>query len=461
MQNTGETTASNPAKDIAFDLKIPEGISYNCQGCGRCCAGWSVGLTEEDYAKVKDIPWQDLNPELAGKELFVDRVEEFKKGLSSTPYYTKARPDGSCPFLINNLCFIHSHLGEDAKPAGCQLFPYTFTDTPDGVYAGVVYSSMAAVRNMGRPLTEQKDVLEKMYKTRLAKEHSLAQTMATVAAGTSTQAAEPDRNVYLVTGLPITWDEFKQIESHLLSFMTNASVTNICQLWQGGIQILNRAVQLKRQDARLETLKDFQPSFDKTLGQPSFFERLLLNLFCVRALVWPEIRAAKKQMPGQANTQALLDPQALPALLKAVFANEITLSLTGKIDLKTILKQSEILYTRESDEFYRRYIYLRLFSKTYFGPALAGLSLVAGFNNMVANFVVSLIYTKACAQKSGSSEIQMADLYEVYFMIDRELAQLTQLDADKAALLDLGLSTPMLFARILNELSANMKQASQ
>jgi Fe-S-cluster containining protein len=451
------------SKSVELEIKIPEGIAYNCQGCGRCCSGWSVGLTEEDYAKVKDIPWQTLHPDLADKELFVNRVEEFKKGLSSTPYYTNARPDGSCPFLIENLCFIHSYLGEESKPAGCQLFPYTFTDTPDGIYAGVVYSSMAAVRNIGRPLSEQRPVLEKMYKTRLSKERSLAETMAK-AQGALGQApsvvAEPDVNVYLVTGLAISWDEYKQVEERLLNFITKADVANICQLWQGGIQILNRAVNLKRQEQDLQSIKDFEPVFESSLGSPSFFERLLLNLFCVRALVWPEIRAGKKTVTGQVNTQALLDPQALPALLKAVFANEITLAHTGKIDLKAILKESEILYSQEADEFYRRYLYLRLFSKTYFGPALAGLSVVSGFNNMVANFIVSLIYAKACAQKAGSAELQMADLYEVYFMIDRELAQLTQLDADKAALLDLGLSTPQLFARILNELSKNSRLAS-
>src|ERR1700679_1512460 len=86
----------------AMPLVIAEGIRYNCQGCGRCCGGWAVGLTEEDYEKIKNVDWGSLHPELAGKELYVHREKEFAAGTSVYAHHTKARPDGSCPFLIEN-----------------------------------------------------------------------------------------------------------------------------------------------------------------------------------------------------------------------------------------------------------------------------------------------------------------------------------------------------------------------
>ena len=76
--NTEHQGSCAPANGIHNDceadasgikLFVPEGVRYNCQGCGRCCSGWSVGMTEEDYGRIKDIDWQSLHPELAGKEI--------------------------------------------------------------------------------------------------------------------------------------------------------------------------------------------------------------------------------------------------------------------------------------------------------------------------------------------------------------------------------------------------------
>ena len=64
----------------ALKLHIPEDIRYSCQGCGRCCSGWSVGMTEADYSKVKEVDWKSLHPELAKDELFFHREKEFLEG---------------------------------------------------------------------------------------------------------------------------------------------------------------------------------------------------------------------------------------------------------------------------------------------------------------------------------------------------------------------------------------------
>ena len=67
------------------------------------------------------------------------------------------------PVLINSLCFIHSTLGEHKKTNGLSGLPYSFVETPTGVYAGVVYNSMAAVRNIGEPLSAQKEKLTEYF----------------------------------------------------------------------------------------------------------------------------------------------------------------------------------------------------------------------------------------------------------------------------------------------------------
>ncbi|MBX9722865.1 MAG: hypothetical protein K2X81_15800, partial [Candidatus Obscuribacterales bacterium] len=135
-----------------------------------------MGLTEADYARIKDVDWGSVNPDLAGKDLFIHKEQEYKSGTSLYPHFTRPRPDGSCSFLVDSLCTIHSLLGEDAKPGTCQLFPYTFVETPTATYAGMSLSSMASVRNLGRPLTEQRETLvgyferARSYVTNMAQE---------------------------------------------------------------------------------------------------------------------------------------------------------------------------------------------------------------------------------------------------------------------------------------------------
>ncbi|MBZ0188704.1 MAG: YkgJ family cysteine cluster protein, partial [Candidatus Obscuribacterales bacterium] len=138
-----QSQSSTESQASKFNLQIPEEVRYNCQGCGRCCSGWSVGLTETDYDKVKDIDWGSLHPQLAERELFIHRQEQFKHGQAQYPHFTNPRKDGTCPFLIDNLCFIHGHLGEEQKPGTCQIFPYSYVETPTGFYMGLAYNSMA------------------------------------------------------------------------------------------------------------------------------------------------------------------------------------------------------------------------------------------------------------------------------------------------------------------------------
>ena len=33
-------------------LHVPQGFNYSCSGCGRCCKGVAVPMTQEDYERV-------------------------------------------------------------------------------------------------------------------------------------------------------------------------------------------------------------------------------------------------------------------------------------------------------------------------------------------------------------------------------------------------------------------------
>lgn len=175
--------------DSKKPLLTPKDLRYNCSGCGKCCGGWSIGLTDADWDKVKDVDWGSLHPDLKGLDLFVHREEAYKSGNSPYPHFTNPKPNGRCPFVVDNLCFIHTHLGAESKPGTCQIFPYSFIETPTAVYAGVAHSSWAATMNTGNLLSEQKEMLEEHWKTTIHHQHERMKGI-NQASGTSTSQTD-------------------------------------------------------------------------------------------------------------------------------------------------------------------------------------------------------------------------------------------------------------------------------
>src|SRR5579875_2172342 len=272
MSEPSHESASSPpsgAREFHLPMLIPEGIRYNCQGCGRCCSGWPVGLTEKDYARVKDVDWGSLHPELAGKELFRHCVKEFAGGDSLYPHYTTAREDGGCSFLIDNLCFIHGTLGEDSKPSMCKLFPYTFTVTPSGIYVGLVYGSMAAVRNLGNLLSEQRPMLERMWQVQVEYERSQGHVPDAVVRAASSLTAESlsavEFKINLTAGIPLAWQEYLAVEEALTSVIHCEGHADFTRALLACSRLLSEALRLKSSGGDLRQLKELQPALSAAL----------------------------------------------------------------------------------------------------------------------------------------------------------------------------------------------------
>src|ERR1700686_5358715 len=65
------------------NLITPDGLHYECTGCGKCCSGWSVPMTEQDYQRIVAIDWGSLDPALKDKKLFRPLTAQQKL---NTPY---------------------------------------------------------------------------------------------------------------------------------------------------------------------------------------------------------------------------------------------------------------------------------------------------------------------------------------------------------------------------------------
>ncbi len=442
-------------------LIIPEGIRYNCQGCGRCCSGWAVGLTDEDYDRVKDVNWGELKEELKGQELFVDRRKEFEAGYSMYPYFTKSRPDGTCPFLFDNLCFIHAARGEDQKPEMCKLFPYTFVPTPSGIFVSVVSNSMASVRNLGELLTNQRKMLAEIWQQTVDHERAQGRSTKQVSDVASTITAETLKgvkyDVNLVPGVALTWDEYMHIDARLIELINSEEHQNIFDTLIAAGELLLEALKIKNKGENLAQLSELAVS-PETVDRykqepPTTFENLLFNLQCFRSFEWPLLRKQYAANWAAANKSPLMEPKVLKAGIRSVMGGKIEFPDTGVVSIPAVRKYKVEPFSPEINQFLRRYLYMKVFSKGFCGPSMSGLSVVAGYNNIVANFLTAVIYVKARAMTKKETEVKIADFYEAYFLLDKEVVQVSQLPKDKAQFFDSGFASPRLFSRLLGRMA--------
>jgi len=126
-------------------LHLPAEQHYDCVQCGRSCkAGWDIAV-EEPVRRV-----------LEGHPLTLRVIQEHGAALIEKKSGIVLNMTPACGYLEPDLlCGIHRHIGVEAKPNICRLFPYIFSHTPEGTYVGVSYSCTAVRENLGRPLAVQ------------------------------------------------------------------------------------------------------------------------------------------------------------------------------------------------------------------------------------------------------------------------------------------------------------------
>ena len=127
-------------------IVLEEETFFDCQACGRCCrADWKITIEASKAEQLR----------ARGPELSV-----IQEPSGSWSLNTKS---GQCAFLLpDQLCSIHKHQGEEAKPLSCQIFPYIFHPTPDGVHVGLSHYCPSVRAKHGRPLEEHRQHIEKL-----------------------------------------------------------------------------------------------------------------------------------------------------------------------------------------------------------------------------------------------------------------------------------------------------------
>lgn len=186
-------------------LQLLAGERFGCHGSSTCCVGHvDVTVPAAAQAMLDAIPWEGIAPALAGRQL-------------------EPRPDGSlllvpkgepCPYLDEaRRCRIHSYLGTPVFTP-CVVFPFRFTETPEGVAVTGSFLCDSVGACQGPPVAQREaDLYERLEQ-----------------AGGPMFAQAP---LHLVSHQQTDWETFKAAEQDLRDALRLPDLALHRRLWVG------------------------------------------------------------------------------------------------------------------------------------------------------------------------------------------------------------------------------------
>lgn len=129
-----EARAAGPAHAEQAPFRLASHTRFECGACGACCRTVDFGpLTREEMDRLAAAPFVQADPALRSGPLFVQR-EDARDPWGRAGWTLARRDDGACVFLDGaNRCRVYLELGPEARPLGCQVFPWVVQPASDGV----------------------------------------------------------------------------------------------------------------------------------------------------------------------------------------------------------------------------------------------------------------------------------------------------------------------------------------
>jgi len=296
-------------------------------------------------------------PLLAEKSIsLLSQSEKRQSGLAGFTH-SLDKPGGNCSFLTETKqCSVQS----TAKPSMCKLFPYTFLHCPDGLKVGLSFASTGVLLNQGKLLIEQKNLLEE---TRV-----LFESMHEEVAAACLES----------------WQRTEFVAGALLDY------ADFCDF---SAPYLDRLEKLITQPAQ----KSFADSAQIVLGE-------MCDVLC-KSLPAEMLTPLGKRFPDIDSKK--LDQYILLPLYRAYFASagpvvedEIALAVMTylqnpqkdvyivaggqKLTFDQIAAMPCAPYSEEEQDLINRFVYMRLFTRFYFGPGFCMLPLLSGIFHLSA-----------------------------------------------------------------------------
>jgi hypothetical protein len=305
----------------------------------------------------------------------------------------------------------------------CQLFPYTFTPTPTGVYASLSFASTAVLFNSGRLLSEQGELLEKKWQLFQSLMPNYAPNWDTM---------------QIVDGAPLAWQTFLPIDQNLLSLFAVGDEPGENQINKGNSNLLDRLNQASGQCCSLAPRGHI---FEKNLtdARPKTVDQILIKYLLEFYFPTDVFSESSVDLPIRTIAEQLVKPPSsvrLPGSGTEIGFSDLLNTRLGKLD-----DDCESLLTR--------FVYCRLFSKLYFAAGFNNLSLVAGFHHLVLLVALIRIQFKMLGLSADAKAKDVTYLAEIVRVLERRLTT-ARFGRQSSVMLEVLLSSPSRIERILS-----------
>lgn len=389
---------------LADNILTPNGIRFECSGCGNCCLQWPVPATKNDYKRVCGLTINDPDPGNNPVHLFRE-LNSATDSLQSFTHTLEKRSDGKCAFLTtDNRCRLHQEFGADSKPSMCQLFPYYFTVTPDAVLCSVSFASSAVLFNSGKLLSEQTASLQEKFAQfkELFADNSLSWN-----------------NLQIIDGISLSWNEFRDIDARFSALIGAETPLDVPRGLPG------KMLKLSACAANFLKQPELAEKSPRLEASPKIVDQLILK------------HLDRLYFPEDFNGPLDLDARAL---LSEIVAAPHTV-LFGQKRFAELIKYKLDKLPPDQEDLLDRFFYCRIFSKSFFGPGFHHLSLLSGIHHLIMLQILIRLKVKEQHLRTGLTELEFTDFAEIIRSLEQRLTQL-KLSAEAKATLEVLLTSP-------------------
>lgn len=412
---------------VSETLHIPVGIRFDCSGCGNCCLGWPVPITQADHDRITALNLEKTNLDVRPDRLFRP-LSTSDQRLRNYTHTLEKRVDGRCTFLTaEQRCALHINFAAPSKPSMCRLFPYTFTHTPSGVFASVSFASSAVLLNSGTLLSEQTETLSNQWS--LFKE------------------LYPDwqthwSSLQLLDGVPLHWTNYLQLEQGILPALEALIVSH-----QGAARPGAGRSPSKIGADTLAQLANFSQSLVESLpagADPERLPELEASPKVIDQIILKHLNNLYLERDPLSNSYDLDARALMTEIVQAPQA--VTLAGSGvEIDLADLAATKLGNLPADIEDLLRRFVYCRIFAKLYCGPSFGHLSMIAGLHHL--HLLVSLLRLKMKLTILQGGTLSLYDVAELVRTVERQLTQLA-MSKETSAVMEVLLSSPSRIERV-------------
>ena len=389
-------------------LHIPAFLNYACERCGWCCRQAGIPISEAEQRRIAATPWAEVEPELAEQELW--RLPGRGGGSNDAPLQLGYTPGHGCVFLTDEgLCRIHSHVSESAKPLRCRVFPFSFADTPSGVYVGARFSCPAVAFGRGRPLVHEQGLLQRQLR-------SVRRAIG---------LPRFDEEVTVRGGQTIPWEDYIELEAaltrvlfrdelplkrRLLAFHEFTSLLGEAQFEKVRGERFKEFVALLEEGLLLEAQGKDSPS------RPGPLHRMLFRLFNLQFQQRGEDLAGGGRVSRGIRGRVRMTKRAAQLM-----AGRGTIRLDdfpGPFQLGELAGVRLHDFAPEDENALSRFMAAKLFGKQVFGRMFFGYSLLDGLRFLMLAAGSALWHARAHALARGARETEYADIVEGIRYVD-------------------------------------------